>query len=256
MSELEIEESPGASIVAWIFNILTILVLLAALCFGGYVLAVFLNPQSGFNLFPPPTLPPTAAPPTATPPAAQQLPPTFTPEPPTEIPLPTATGTPEASRTPTASPTQFLLMSLTPVAVTQAETDDGMPFVLQERNPILMQNFAHPEAGCNWSGVAGQVLDMSGNPIVGLIVELGGSLSGQPIGPDGAVLSLTGTALQYGQAGYEFQLPGSKPITSNGTLFIQLLDQANLPLSDKIFFDTSEQCDQNLVLINFRQVRQ
>jgi hypothetical protein len=100
-------------------------------------------------------------------------------------------------------------------------------------------------------GVAGQVLNMSGAPIsTGIIVKLGGVLDGNPKD----INSLSGTATQYGDAGYEIVL-ASKPIASSGTLWAQLLDQAGLPLSGQVYFDTYDSCDKNLVFINFRQVR-
>jgi hypothetical protein len=58
----------------------------------------------------------------------------------------------------------------------------------------------------------------------------------------------------YGPGGYEFEL-GEGPVASTQTLWVQLLDQAMLPLSDKIYFDTFSECDKNLILINFNQVR-
>jgi hypothetical protein len=65
---------------------------------------------------------------------------------------------------------------------------------------------------------------------------------------------MTGLAPQYGQGGFEITL-ADRLIASNGTLWIQLLDQQNLPLSDRIFFDTYQDCQKNLVIIYFTQVR-
>ena len=53
---------------------------------------------------------------------------------------------------------------------------------------------------------------------------------------------------------YEFVL-GDTPIPSTQLLWVQLFDQAMLPLSEQINFDTFEECDKNLILINFNQVR-
>jgi hypothetical protein len=36
---------------------------------------------------------------------------------------------------------------------------------------------------------------------------------------------------------------------------VQLFDQSMAPLSERVFFDTYDDCSQNLILINFRQVR-
>ncbi len=109
----------------------------------------------------------------------------------------------------------------------------------------------HPDAGCNWMGVAGQVFDLSGAPVSGQQVRVGGSLLGAPI----ELLSLTGVTTAYGNNGfYEFTL-GEKPVNSTGTLWVQLLDQSGLPMSDKIYFDTYDACEKNLIFVNFKQVR-
>jgi hypothetical protein len=100
-------------------------------------------------------------------------------------------------------------------------------------------------------GVAGRAFNMSGAPIAqGLFVKLGGSLDGQDV----EMLSMTGTATQYGEGGYEFVL-GEKPVASSETLWVELFDQAMLPLSDKIGFNTYSECTKNLTLVNFNQVR-
>jgi hypothetical protein len=100
--------------------------------------------------------------------------------------------------------------------------------------------------------VGGQAVDMGGGPVVGLIIQLGGVLPGVSI-PDNT-MSLTGVALDYGRAGYEFKL-ADRPITSIGTLWVQLLNQSGGPISEKVYFNTYDNCEQNLIIIDFRQVR-
>jgi hypothetical protein len=123
---------------------------------------------------------------------------------------------------------------------------------LREGSPVAISNIYHPELGCNWMGVGGQVVDMSGGPMTGLIIRLGGALPGVTI-PE-HLMSLTGVALSYGRAGYEFTL-ADHPIPSRGSLWVQLLDQEGIPLSKKVYFDTYDSCDQNLIIIDFKQVR-
>lgn len=126
-----------------------------------------------------------------------------------------------------------------------------MPFVLHPGDPVAIPNIGHPEAGCNWLGVAGRAFNMSGAPIgQGLFVQLAGNLDGQEV----EMLSMTGTATQYGEGGYEFIL-GENPVASSETLWVQLFDQAMLPLSDKVTFNTYSECNKNLTLVNFNQVR-
>lgn len=233
------------------WNFLTGLVLLATVLLVGLFLVIFINPYVPFNLFPPPTAPggepplvdtstatPTIFPPTWTPTVSQQVPPTNTPElAMTSTPLPVeATPTIEATATSEAS-------TITP-------TLPAMPYSLRGTPVAVSSTIIHPDLACNWNGVGGQAFDMQGAPIVGLTIQLGGSLEGKTVN----LLSLTGTAVQYGPAGYEFSL-GDHPAASNSTLWVQLLDQAGLPLSAKIYFDTYDDCTKNLVLINFRQVK-
>jgi hypothetical protein len=101
-------------------------------------------------------------------------------------------------------------------------------------------------------GVGGQVVDMSNAPVIGLIIRLGGNLPGVKF-PENTI-SLTGLALTYGRSGYEFKL-ADKPIASRGSLWVQLLNQSGGPLSDKAYFNTYENCEQNLIIIDFVQVR-
>jgi hypothetical protein len=101
-------------------------------------------------------------------------------------------------------------------------------------------------------GVGGQVVDMSGAPVTGLIIRLGGALTGLQLSPP--LLSLTGVAPNYGQRGFVFTLAG-KPVASSASLWLQLLDQAGIALSKQFSFDTFAECEKNLIIINFMQVR-
>jgi hypothetical protein len=65
---------------------------------------------------------------------------------------------------------------------------------------------------------------------------------------------MTGLATAFGPAGYEVKL-ADKPIDSNGTIWIRVIDQAGLPLSEKIPFYTYADCQQNLIIIYFQQIR-
>jgi hypothetical protein len=239
---------PARKVSDLVWNTLTVVVLLTVVCVAAGFLMIFIDPYSAFNPFPPPTLPPTLALPTATPTPRSVLPPTWTPEPTQE---PTATNTPRATSTPIPTETPFSLF--TPTDTEQASpTVAGMPYDVAPGSPVAISSVTfHPEAGCNWMGVAGQVLDLSGAPVsTGVVIQLSGVIGGQFI----EKTSLTGIAPQYGQAGYEFYL-GDQPLASNNTLWVQLLDQAGLPLSEKIYFETFAECERNLVFINFKQVR-
>ncbi len=239
---------PARKVSDLVWNTLTVVVLLTVVCVAAGFLMIFLDPYSGFNPFPPPTLPSAISMPTITPTPRSVLPPTWTPgptQPPTDTPTPRPTST--------LPPTETPFSLFTPTETAEASpTVPGMPYDVAPGSPVAISSVTfRPEAGCNWMGVAGQVLDISGAPVsTGVVIQLSGVYGGQFI----EQTSLTGIAPQYGQAGYEFYL-GDQPLASNKTLWVQLLDQAGSPLSEKIYFETFAECERNLVFINFKQVR-
>jgi hypothetical protein len=100
-------------------------------------------------------------------------------------------------------------------------------------------------------GVGGQVFSLQNSPIANLGVHLEGELDGVPISLD----AITGSAPAIGPSGYVFDL-ADKPIVSDNTLWIQLNDGTGAPLSDMVIFSTSDSCDENFVMVNWRQVRE
>jgi hypothetical protein len=236
---------PAIDTLAIILNLLTVLVLLLACGISALFLVIFVEPNIAFNPFPPPTLPALSALPTLTPTPRNVFPPTWTP---TVTLEPTSTRTPEPTLVPTE--TQPGVITSTAEAGGTPVPTVGMAYVLQPGNPIAIPNIGHPDAGCNWMGVAGQATGLNGASMVGLFVQLGGALGGKTLSP----LTMTGTATQYGSGGYELVL-GDRPQASRQSLWVQLLSQDGSPLSDKIFFDTFAECEKNLILINFNQVR-
>jgi hypothetical protein len=224
------------------WNILTLVILGITGIIGLIFLVIFINPYAGINPFPPPTALPTVALPAITPTPGFTLPPTWTPAP-TEAPSATPTLKPSSTPVPTNTPFGAAAQTL--------EATPAFSFVLQQGSPQSIPNIIRMDAGCNWLGVAGQAVSLNGAPVVGLFIQLGGTLDGQLLETR---LSMTGTAPEYGKGGFEFVL-ADKPIASNNTLWVQLLDQANLPLSEKIPFSTFAECEKNLILINFNQVK-
>lgn len=237
-------DTPDRSGMVW--NILTILVLFITLIIAISVVTLFINPYIGFNPFPPPTLPVRMMLDTATPTPKNVLPPTWTPM---IQPTSTPTNIPEPTFTP-----EVLEDSSVVIEETEIEILGDMPVVLHEGSPQYIPSTSfHPDLGCNWLGVAGQVIDVDGAPVLGLIIEVGGLLDGKRIG-NPTLLQATGLATAYGDAGFEVKL-ADEPIASEGTLWIQVLDQAGLPLSAKISFDTFQDCERNLIVIYFKQIQ-
>lgn len=123
------------------------------------------------------------------------------------------------------------------------------PYFLQQGTPLAAQNFTHPEAGCNWMGVGGQVFDKDGKPVEGMIIELGGSLAGQPV----SILALSGGAKALGPSGFEIAL-SSQPLETNRTMWVQLFDLTGKAQSARVGFNTYKDCARNMIIINFNEL--
>lgn len=228
-----------------VWNILTVVMLVGIICLAIVFLLIFLNPGAGINPFPPHLAPTIAAFPTPTI-TPLQLSPTWT---------PTATIEPSATRTAAATWTD--IPTNTPFSIfPPTETDTPTPLPTATSLPVVVtvtymdSTVYHPDAGCNWLGVAGQAVDRQNNPIVGLTVFLGGTLNGSPI----QRIGLTGTAPNYGASGFEFIL-GERPLVSSNSIWIRLEDQSGIPLTDNIYFNTYGDCAKNLILVIFRRTR-
>jgi len=221
------------------WDALSVVLILGILLVSACALLLFLNPYLPINPYPPPTEVARLVLPSVTP-TVRILPPTWTPLP-TETPLPTPTPMPSGTPQPT--------LTETPAPPTPTLPASAYKFQLRGDAIQISGDIIHPGEGCKlW--IAGQAFDMQGAPIVGITVQLGGTLARSPV----YLLSLSGTALQYGPGGYEFTLT-DQAVASKGTVWIQLLDQEELPLSPRVSFDTSADCTKNLILINFKQVR-
>lgn len=229
-----------------VWNVLTILVLISMVCIVSVFFLIYVDPNSNLNPFPPPTLYPSIAPATITVTPRFTLVPSWTP---TNV-LIQVTDTPGPIHTPIV--TTSILENPTAVAPDVAGTTDEFAFVLQQGSPSAIAGTQfHPDAGCKWTGVAGQAMSLNGEAVRGLFVQLGGTIPGVASMDN---LTMTGLAPQYGQGGFEFTLDDAL-VASNNTLWIQLLDQQNLPLSNRIYFNTYDDCEKNLIIIYFDQVR-
>ena len=223
---------------SFFFNLLTFIVLLAVIIVGASAAAIFFNPYINvgffYNPFPPPTVPALLGSPTPTQTPAVPLPDVWT---------PTPSGTPAPTDTPTLVPTD------TPTPIPSA-TPLPPPFAVQPGNPVQIPNIANDD-GCDWMGVGGQVFNLESQPIVNLGIHLEGELDGTPISLD----AISGNAPDIGPSGYVFNL-GDHPIASDNTIWIYLHDGSGSPLSNEVFVSTSEECNKNFVMVNWRQVRE
>lgn len=237
----------GGGCIGALANILTLIFLLG-ICgvFVGFWLVYNnpeLNPVEDWRPIIVPTFLPTATP-TETPPV---LPPTFTPGP-SNTPVSTPTLRPSSTPFPTETP--FSLVT-PPTPDPRASPTPVFPYIIDAKHPLYLDyNVINTSLACNFMGVGGNVFDLNAAPQKGLIIELGGTIQGLAV----SGLAVSGTAQSYGQSGYELPISDG-PIASSKTLYVQLKDQAGVSVSDKIFFDTFEDCTQNLILINFYQTR-
>lgn len=171
--------------------------------------------------------------------------------PPTVEPFTEATPTPALTVEPTAEVVTAMEAepTLTPDFTPTPEptaTPEPIIYVLQEGNPLYLSNFVHPAADCNWLGVAGQVFDATGATVPDLTV-----IAGQDSVSDSNLWAArTGLSTHYGPGGYEIQLSGQSTATTQD-YWVQLVSPSGEVLSDRIYFDTFEDCSRNLVLINF-----
>ena len=226
-----------------IWDLLTVLTLLATLGLGMFFVFLFVNPTSPINVLQPhiptPFLLPTA---TITP---IQLEATWT---------PTFVNTTD---TPTLAPTITVQPSNTPISlVPPTRTPTLPPPTSTPKAPYSVSISAidgtiiHPDQACGWTGIGGTVVDASGAPVLYRTLRLTGSFDGKPIDK----LTVSGTALDYGQSGFEFVL-GTTPVASNKLLTLQLLDQGGLPLAENVYIVTYNDCKKNLILVRYKENR-
>ena len=176
----------------------------------------------------------------------------------------------EARQTPTHTATTFLMDATTPsqsqtvqptitfvptrtATVTSTATPEVLPFVLDGEPEPVPSVMIRPALGCDWLVIAGQVWDLEGDPVIGLSLHLFGELGGFEI--DRYVITGMEDAIVYGESGFEFAIEGLV-VDSSGTLFIQLVDTNGLLLSLPYALDTYNDCQQNMILVNFKQVRE
>ena len=142
------------------------------------------------------------------------------------------------------------------VVSTATPTDTPMPtpsptalfdYGIQVGSPAVVANFLHPDAGCNYTGIGGQVFSKDGKPIGDqIVVKVTGTLEEKDV----EFLAVTGGYLALGPGGYEITLADHLAGTNN-SLFLQLYDLNGIPVSTLISFNTYSDCTKNLVVLNF-----
>jgi hypothetical protein len=267
-----------------LFDLITLLMLIASVVVLGGSLLIVANPEVPFNPLPLATLPPVLEFPTATltyTPSATFTPsftpsltatpsltptasPSNTPSPtniPTDTPTPTITptpvlpGLPESTPAPSNTPDPSL-----PVTGDGAPaqpginipTPGGLPPLALDTNaefPFVVdepvyQANSNPQ-GCDWLSIAGTVTGLLGEPVINLPVEVSG---------DGfQEVRFAGSSPLFGQSGWEINV-GNAP--RNLTFSVRLLGPTGEALSGFVLVETGDTCQENVTLVRFNQVRE
>jgi hypothetical protein len=243
MNDFDFDEKPakrpGPQLTIW--DLFSVLVLLATLGIGSFFVFVFVNPTTNLNplqsraptpfRFPTGTITPIQPPATWTP--------TFVNE----------TDTPTLAPTITLQPTATGFSLVPPSATPTITATPKAPFAASVPQAIQSTIITHlVDLGCNWQGIGGTVEDTNGSAITGMVLRLTGALNGKPIN----LTTVSGVSPDYGKSGYEFVL-GKAPVASTDPLTLQLLDQAGLPLSQNVYLVTTNDCKKNLILVRFKK---
>ncbi|HLC34055.1 MAG TPA: hypothetical protein VJJ70_03520 [Anaerolineales bacterium] len=233
------KSGPGCGGVA-MYILSAVLVIFTIGAIAAYVV-LFVNPDVPFNPFSEPTLTATAVEPIGTATEVIIVPPTYTPTSPV-VPSATQAVTPTSAVTATEVPT-----ATSEPAPPTTPSPTPFPLVLQPSGVKAAQGFK----GCSWTGISGQIFGPNnGAPISYLLVHLEGMWNSRAFDQD----AITGSAPEYGPGGYEFNL-GTQAVASDRTLWVQAVDAAGMPLSEQVYLTTYADCEHNLLIVNFNQVR-
>lgn len=247
-----------------IYNLVSIVFLVLSLiaCLGFTIFLLLPTATEEVASLPTEVIIPTSTP-TVTPTITRTpLPPTFTPTftatftvtvPATITPTLTATATVTATQTITATPDFTSTASVTPTDEATA-TPSGpsptppSPYLFGVTDEITFtRNFAN-SAGCAWQGIGGTVSGLNGAPYTTpLVVRVygGGLVQDQT--------ATSGTNSFYGPTGFEVQVANT---ISTSTYFVALESRAGTVVSDAIQVTFPGDCERNVALINFVQLRE
>lgn len=147
---------------------------------------------------------------------------------------PTATFTPEPTLTFTPTP-----------------TEKPMPFVIKGTPEGYPNAMLFPQYDCEeYLFIGGEILDLREAPVLGLTVKLGGTYGGSLVNQT----SVSGEMTVYGESGFGFVIDNQR-IRESG-ITIQLFDENGEALSALTYLSITGNCDSNLVIVNYKQVRE
>ncbi len=209
----------------WRYNLATFFFVLASCGMCSYYTLIALDPYTPLNPLPPFTPVPLVI--------------TTTPLPATATPTLTPTITPTLEPTGTFTP---LPAELLPTRATF--TPAPFPFTISNENVQYERNLT--DEGCDWVSIAGTVRGLQGEILNGYGVRIRGE------GLDRTVYTGGADTLFFEPGEFELQV-GDAAIVAPFTA--QLLSPEGEVISEEYLVVTSDQCSQNVALINFVQNR-
>jgi hypothetical protein len=234
-----------------VLNLGTLYFLASTFCLIGFFVYTFLEPNNPYNPFPPEPEDPKGGVPTLT------LPPSQTPIlTPTQTLTATITQTATITATPTFTSTPLFtqetnqLPTTTEVVITThtptATAEGSMHFVAQTGTPVYS---AHLN-GCDGIYLVGNVVDINGSPLVHMTVDAGGSLGGVTINPPP---SDSGSHPEFSASGWQIKISNTL-VDSTSSVYVALYQVgSDDPVSDLVFVDTFNDCEKNMIMVNFTQ---
>jgi len=202
----------------------------------GFFVLTYITPDNPYNPFPPaeenvPIIPPTL-----------EILPSHTP---ILIPTGTTTLTPDLPTSTVTLPPMPTEAVITIMAPTNPPEGDLL-FNPQTGTPVYT---AHPN-GCDGIYFAGNVIDTEGNPLAGMLVIAAGTLGDTPLEVEP---SLSGLNPEFSPSGWQIKLSETL-LDSSETVYIALysLESAE-PVSELIYVNTYNDCDRNMIMVNFVQ---
>ena len=236
------KKKPGmglAQVGTAIFIVLTFAVLA---CYA----LIFLNPQLPFNPFPPLVVHLPTATAVAKGVATPTVQPTFTvPQtfPPTWTPTPTPTITPTYTPRPTWTPEP------------PTPTARPLPAFSLVANPIFTQQTLYSGVGDWWSGLAGEVFDRQGQPVVDVRIHVwdDDGHNWYPVPGDASKYAEEFGTIYGGKGTYAWwEQVLTASCHQSVTVHVQV-ERNNKPVTSVVTVKTTGNCNKNLIIINFRK---
>ena len=172
----------------------------------------------------------------------------------TSEPSPNVEMTPTWSATPTQTQTLEPTATHTPEPTstyTPTPTEKPMPFVIKGTPEGYPNSMFFPQYDCEeYLFIGGEVLDLREAPVFDLTIKLGGTYGGSLVD----LTSLSGEVTVYGESGFGFVIENQRIRESD--LTIQLFDANGEALSALTYLSITGNCDSNLLLVNYKQVRE